>query len=241
MDFNNFSDAFISLATLTFLEIVLGIDNLVFISLASQRLPLKQQKAARRLGLLAAWVTRLALLLSAVWLASLSTPLFSFGTWHISSRDLFMMIGGLFLIYKAGQEIYRELIAAAAIDRPASGATFAMIILQIGLLDLVFSFDSIMTAIGLTQKFWIMATAITIAILTMIFASEPLTRFVHQYATVRMLALSFLILIGGVLIADGFHIHISKAYLYFAIGFSVAVEALNLIRQKRCKSKATEP
>ncbi len=241
MDFNNFSDSLISLATLTFLEIVLGIDNLVFISLASQRLPLKQQKTARRLGLLLAWVTRLILLFSAVWVAGLTTPLFSFGTWHISIRDLFMIIGGLFLLYKAGQEIYRELIVTAITDCQASQVTIAIIILQIGLLDLVFSFDSIMTAIGLTKEFWIMATAITIAILTMIFASEPLTRFVQKYATIRMLALSFLILIGGVLIADGFHIHISKAYLYFAIGFCVMVEALNLIRQKRYAAKVNEP
>ena len=231
MDLNTLS----SLLTLTILEIVLGVDNLVFISITSQRLPLEQQKAARRLGLTVAWVTRLMLLASAVWIAGLTEPLFTVSDWSVSGRDLLLLGGGLFLIYKATQEIHHEFEPEVASSEIKRNQTFAIVVAQIGVLDLIFSLDSVITAIGLTHQFWIMATAISIAIICMIAASEPLSRFVNQHPTIRMLALSFLILIGMVLVADGMHFTIPRAYIYFAICYAIGVESLNLIRRKRRK------
>lgn len=233
MDFANLSNQLVSLITLTFLEIILGVDNLVFISITSQRLPIHQQKAARRLGLTVAWVTRLILLASAVWIAGLTEPLFTLFDWAVSGRDLLLFSGGLFLIYKATQEIHQELEPESSETVVKKVAKFSLVILQIGILDIIFSLDSVITAIGLTQQFWIMAVAITIAIVLMIIASEPLSLFVNKHPTIRMLALSFLILIGVILVADGLHFHIPRGYIYFAIFFSVGVESLNLIRRKR--------
>lgn len=233
MDFANLSNTLVSLLTLTFLEIILGVDNLVFISITSQRLPIEQQKSARRLGLTVAWVTRLILLASAVWIAGLTKALFTIYGWSVSGRDLLLLCGGLFLIYKATQEIHQEIEPETDHSDIKKASKFALVILQIGILDLVFSLDSVITAIGLTQQFWVMAVAITIAVILMIVASEPLSRFVNKHSTIRMLALSFLILIGVVLVADGLQFHIPRGYIYFAIFFSVSVESLNLIRRQR--------
>lgn len=227
-------DILLSLITLTILEVVLGIDNLVFLAIISQRLPKAQQPAARRIGLTLAWVTRLLLLASAVWLTKLTGTLFTIFGNEISGRDIFLISGGMFLLTKATQEIHTELEpmheGKTVIAKPAS---FGWIVTQIALLDIVFSLDSVLTAIGLTQRYWIMAMAITIAIIAMVFASEPLSAFVERHPTIKMLALAFLILIGTVLVADGFDVHVPRGYIYFAMGFSLFVEALNIVARKR--------
>lgn len=232
-------DIGLSLVTLTILEVVLGIDNLVFLSILSHKLPRAQQALARRVGLTLAWVTRLMLLASAVWLAKLVTPLFSIFTLEVSGRDLFLFVGGMFLLAKATQEIHHELEPQAE-EKPhveTKSALFWWVIVQIALLDVVFSLDSVLTAIGLSDHFWVMATAISIAIIAMVFLSEPLSDFIERHPSVRMLALSFLILIGMVLIADAFKTHIPRGYIYFAMGFSLSVESLNLWRSKRLANK----
>lgn len=227
-------DMLLSLCTLTILEVVLGIDNLVFLTILSHKLPKSQQQLARRVGLSLAWMTRLMLLASALWLTRLVQPLFTVMDLSLSGRDLFLLVGGIFLLYKATQEIHNELEPHKKTKKSKpSKKQFGWVIFQIAVLDIVFSLDSVLTAIGLTQYFWIMATAITIAILAMIFISEPLSAFVERHPSIRMLALSFLILIGMVLIADGLEFHIPRAYVYFAMGFSLLVEFLNLLRRKR--------
>lgn len=233
-----FTDVLLSFFTLTILEIILGIDNLVFIAIVSQKLPKHQQKRARQIGLSLAWVTRLLLLASAIWLSKLTNPLFHLFSMGFSGRDIFLLVGGLFLIAKATQEIHSELdIIKEDPSLTIKYSTFGWIITQIALLDIIFSLDSVLTAIGLTQHFWVMASAITIAIIAMVFASEPLSNFVERHPSVRMLALSFLILIGMVLVADAFESHIPRGYVYFAMGFSLMVEFLNLIRHKKHSSR----
>ena len=231
---NVFVDIILSLTTLTILEVVLGIDNLVFLAIVSQKLPKHQQKKARQIGLTLAWVTRLLLLASAVWITKLTHPLFSLFTMSFSGRDLFLLAGGLFLLTKATQEIHHELEEPEINHNLISiKASFAMVVAQIAVLDIVFSLDSVLTAIGLTRRFWLMAVAITIAIIAMIFASEPLSRFIGRHPTIKMLALSFLILIGMVLIADGFEFYIPRGYIYFAMAFALFIEFLNMLRRKR--------
>lgn len=224
-----------SLFTLTILEIVLGVDNLVFISVMSARLPAEQQKRARQFGLCLAWVTRLILLASAVWLSQLTTPLFNIADFAISARDIFLFCGGLFLIVKATQEIHVEMTMATEPEHSVKPKRFWSVIFQIGILDIIFSLDSVITAIGLTQRYWIMAVSITIAIIIMIGASEVMSRFIQKYPTIKILAFSFLILIGTMLIADGVHYHIPRGYIYFAISFSLFVEWLNSIHRKKRK------
>lgn len=235
MDLSSLTNIIFSLVTLTFLEIILGVDNLVFLSIASSKLPPHQQKMARRLGLIFALVTRLILLASVVWLVRLKNPLFSIGSYAFSIRDLLLIAGGLFLLYKATQEIHAEMEPPAESGVKRAYAHVTSVIIQIGVLDIVFSLDSVFTAVGLTEHYWIMATAIFIAILTMIFLSEPLSAVVHDHPTIKMLALSFLLLIGVILIADGFHYHVPREYIYFAISFSVLVEILNGLVRKRQK------
>lgn len=232
-------DILLSLISLSILEIVLGIDNLVFLAIISHRLPKHQQKRARLIGLTLAWVLRLLLLASVVWLTKLVHPLFTIFTVEFSGRDLFMLFGGIFLIVKATQEIHSAIEPVTDNEIKKTYASFKMVIFQIALLDIVFSIDSVLTAIGLTQRFWLMAVAITLAIITMLFASEPLSRFVERHPTIKMLALSFLILIGTVLIAEGFKFHVPRAYIYFAMGFSIMVEILNLIYQGKRKKSLT--
>lgn len=223
----------LSFVTLTILEVVLGIDNLVFLAIITQRLPKHQQTKARRWGLTFAWVTRLILLASALELTRLTKPLFGFFNFNFSGRDIFLIAGGLFLLAKATQEIHADLEPKKTITISKKHISFTMAVTQIAILDIIFSLDSVLTAIGLTQRFWLMAAAITIAIITMVFASEPLSRFIEKHPTIKMLALSFLILIGMVLIADGFSFHIPRGYIYFAMAFSLSVEVLNIIGGKR--------
>ncbi|MFT3742130.1 MAG: TerC family protein [Gammaproteobacteria bacterium] len=225
----------INLFTLAALEIVLGVDNLVFIAIASSRLPQHRQKSARRIGLLLALGTRLLLLFSALWIIRLQTPLFSLGPWHFSARDLFLILGGLFLIVKGTMEIHREFESAAPQSKHRQFSSFFAIVTQIAILDIIFSLDSILTAIGMTQNFTIMAIAITIAILVMMLCSEPLSRFIENHPSIRMLALSFLLLIGTILIADGFKQHVPRAYVYCAVCFSMFVETLNTLLARKKK------
>lgn len=222
------------LITLIILEIVLGIDNLIFLTILSQKLPKAQQKRARQIGLLLAWVMRLVFLAFAVYLTKLVHPLFTIFNYAFSIRDLFLLLGGLFLLVKASQEIHEAIEVGdkkRKIIKSKNG--FVWVIIQIALLDIVFSFDSVLTAIGLTQHLWIMTLAITMAIASMIFASELLSAFVERHPTIKMLALSFLILIGMTLIADAFSFHIPRGYIYFSMGFSMLVEILNIIRRKK--------
>lgn len=223
----------ISFLTLSILEIVLGIDNLVFLSILSQKLPKNQQKRARQIGLTLAWIMRLLLLASAVWLTKLTQTVFTVFEMPFSWRDLFLLIGGIFLIVKATQEIHTAIEPIEAHDgKKIIYPKFSTIIIQIGLLDIVFSLDSVLTAIGLTERFWLMTTAISLAILIMIFASEILSAFIERHPTIKMLALSFLLLIGTMLIADGFKFHIPRSYIYVAMGFALMVEVLNLLYKK---------
>jgi len=232
-------DILSSLLALIILEIILGVDNLVFLSILSEKLPKEKRKKARRWGLTFAWVTRLMLLASAVWLAKLTKPFITLGSFHYSVRDVFLFVGGAFLIAKATQEIHYEVAEGEAELRKSnsSTATFRSVVIQVGLMDIIFSLDSVLTAIGLTTRLWVMSLAITIAILVMIYASEPVSDFIEKFPTVKMLALSFLILIGMVLIADSFSFHVPRGYIYFAMGFSLGVESLNLLRYAHRKQK----
>lgn len=227
-------DLIASLAVLTILEIILGVDNLVFIAVASSRLPKPKQKAARRWGLTLAWVTRLLLLLLAVWIIKLRVILFSLWGVDFFARDVLFVIGGLFLLIKGTREIHLEFEEAEGGGPKRTLSTFTSVVAQIAVLDIIFSLDSVMTAVGLTPHFWVMATAITIAIIIMVIASEPLSHFIQKHPTFKMLAFSFLLLIGMVLVADGFGYEIPRGYLYFAVSFSLFVEALNTwVRRRR--------
>lgn len=232
-------DIVFSVLALIILEIVLGIDNLVFLSILTEKLPREQRNQARYWGLAFAWVTRLLLLASVVWLVKLTHPLFTISDYSFSFRDLFLIAGGAFLILKATQEIHFEVgesLAEQNVIRKQAG-TLHGVIIQIGLMDIIFSLDSVLTAIGLTQNFIVMAVAISCAILVMIYASEPVGHFIDRHPTIKMLALSFLILIGTLLVADGFSFHVPRGYLYFAMGFSLGVESLNLLKKSRRLTK----
>jgi len=236
-------DFWASLATLTILEIILGIDNVIFISIVAERLPGNQREHARRIGLLLALFVRLALLAAAVWLIGLTRPLFEVFDFAVSVRDLILVGGGLFLIVKGTKEIHN----AVEGEDDGSGGTakkvrFSAVIGQIIVLDIVFSFDSIVTAIGLTDHLPVMWIAVVISMVVMLIASASVAAFIRTHPTVKMLALSFLLLIGVALVADGLHFHIPRGYLYFAVAFSLAVEALNLFAQRRrAAEKTTEP
>ena len=225
----------ISLLTLSILEIVLGVDNLIFIAVATDRLPQHKQKAARQIGLLFAMLTRLLLLASAVWLVGLTKPVLTFLERSFSASDFLFIGGGLFLLFKATESIYTEFDSNKKIKEKRKFAHFSAVIAQIAVLDIIFSLDSVMTAIGMTQNYTIMAASIIIAIFAMLFASGSLSRFVNKNPSVKMLAFSFLLMMGIVLIADGFHFHIPLAYVYFALIFSVSVETLNLFADSRSK------
>ncbi len=233
-----FGDILVSLLALITLEIILGVDNLVFISILSSRLPLEQQKRARRIGLLLALITRLMLLASAVWIVHLTHPLFTVFDHGVSFRDLFLFAGGLFLLAKGTWEIHREINHEETLEKAPRYVTFTSVIMQIAIFDIIFSLDSILTAVGLTPHFTIMAIAIIIAVLVMLFASEHIHYFIQKYPTVKMLALSFLLLIGMVLVADGLSLHIPRGYIYFALFFSLMVEGLNNIMHRKRLRKA---
>lgn len=235
-DLMDFIDISASLIVLVILEIVLGIDNLVILSILSERLPSEQRKKARRWGLTLSWIMRLILLAVAVDLIKLTKPLFSIYQMPFSARDFFLILGGAFLIWKATDEIHQDVTDEHALVNEklhSRKATFRMVIFQIVVMDLIFSLDSVLTAVGLTSRFWVMALAISCAILIMIFASETVSAFIKEHPTIKMLALSYLILIGMVLVADGFSFHIPRGYIYFAMGFSLAVESLNLLKRSR--------
>ena len=223
-----------SLVTLTALEIVLGIDNLVFIAIVAGRLPPERQNRARRVGLALALITRLALLASIVWIIGLTRPVFELFGQPVSWRDIVLIAGGLFLLYKGTREIHQGLEGdRQAADAGSARTSFANVVTQIMLLDLVFSLDSVITAVGMANTLWVMATAIVVAVAIMLAASKPLGDFVGRHPTVKMLALSFLLLIGMTLIADGAGFDVPKGYIYAAIGFSVAVETLNQLAARR--------
>jgi predicted tellurium resistance membrane protein TerC len=231
-------NAWASLLTLTALEIVLGIDNIIFISIMANRLPESQQAKARQFGLALALISRLALLASIAWIVKLTDPIFTIFDMGISVRDLILLFGGLFLLYKGTAEIHHTMEGHAEDGGPSRvSATFSGVIMQIMVLDIVFSLDSVITAVGMASQLPVMITAVVIAVAVMLFAAGPTSRFVQNHPTVKMLALSFLILVGVALIADGLHFHIPKGYLYFAIAFSVAVEMLNLAASKRRRRK----
>lgn len=225
-------DIIASLLTLTALEIVLGIDNIVFISVLSQRLPRHRQARARRTGLLVAVLTRLGLLATIAWLAGITRPLFSLFGHGFSVRDLVLLAGGVFLLAKGTTEIHAT-VEAHEHTRAARAASFAGVIAQIAVLDIVFSLDSVITAVGMARHLWVMAAAIVIAVGIMLFAAEPVSHFIEKHVSVKILALSFLILVGAALVADGLGFHIPKGYLYFAIAFSIGVECLNLMATAR--------
>lgn len=226
-----------SFLVLTFLEIVLGIDNLVFISISTQHLPAKQKAKAWRWGLMGAWMTRLILLASIVYLTQLQTPLFTFFDMGFSVRDLILMSGGLFLIYKASMEMHQEIALVTKQVRKVKPQSFFLVVLQIAVIDIVFSLDSVITAVALTDQFWVMAAAITVAIGVMLSVSSVISAFIENNPAIKMLAYSFLILIGMVLLADGFHQHIPRGYIYFTITFSLCVEMLNHLAGTRKKSR----
>lgn len=224
-----------ALLTLTALEIVLGIDNIIFISIQAGKLPPEQQERARLAGLGLAMFIRVALLFSLNWLMGLTTPLFSVFGNELSGRDLILVSGGLFLLWKSTVEIHEKLEGDEGIASSSIGATFGAVIVQILLLDIVFSLDSIITAIGMANRLSIMIAAVIIAVGFMMFFSGAISSFVERHPTIKMLALSFLLLIGVSLIGEGFDLHIPKGYIYFAMAFSVMVEMLNIRMLKKGK------
>ena len=246
--------AWLALFTLVTLEVVLGIDNLIFIAILSNRLPAHQQQKARRIGLILALVMRISLLMLIGWIVTLQTPLFDLGITGspgphgepsfetaFSGRDLILLAGGLFLLWKATKEIHHSMSpeddSGDLLDKTKSavGLTFGAAIIQIIALDMVFSVDSILTAVGMTDEVPIMVAAVVITVGIMLFAADPLARFIEHNPTLVMLALAFLVMIGLVLIADGFGFHVPKGYIYVAMGFSVGVEGLNMIKRNRRK------
>ena len=227
--------AWIALLTLTVLEIVLGIDNIIFISILAGKLPPAKQARARTTGLAAAMVMRILLLLSLAWIVRLTAPLFTVFSVEISGRDLILLAGGLFLMAKATHEIHDKLEGeeGSAVVRVAP--KFAAVIVQIMLLDIVFSLDSVITAVGMAQHLGVMISAVVVSVIIMLFAAGPISAFVERHPTVKMLALSFLMLIGMALMAEGLDFHIPKGYIYFAMAFSVFVELLNIRLRKVSK------
>ena len=233
----------IAFLTLVALEIVLGIDNIIFISVLANRLPIEIRESVRRFGLLFALITRVLLLLSLSWVMGLTDALFSFYNQEISGRDLILFFGGLFLLWKASKEIYLEVeaeektaseINASSIKSKSIQKLFWGSIFQIGILDIVFSLDSVITAVGLVDEISIMVAAVLISVIFMLWAAKPIGDFVHHHPSIKVLALSFLMIVGFVLIAESLDVHIPKGYVYFAMAFSLGVEVLNIrARQKR--------
>lgn len=226
-------ETYLALLTLTALEIVLGIDNVIFISILVQRLPAAQRDKGRLIGLGLAMGMRIVLLLTITFIIGLTQTLFTLFDRDFSWRDVILIAGGLFLLWKATTEIHASLEGDEATASSEGSASFGGVLVQIVVLDIVFSIDSVLTAVGMVDEVAIMIAAVVISIGVMLFASGPLSKFVHQHPSVKMLGLSFLLLIGVTLIADGFGLHIDKAYIYAAMGFSVFVEALNLRRRRR--------
>lgn len=233
-------EAWIALTTLIALEIVLGIDNIIFISILVGRLPQHQRDKARTIGLSLAMGTRLALLFCLVWVMGLVEPLFSVFQHEISGRDLILIAGGLFLLAKSTHEIHSSLELPGPDETKPKQASFLSILAQIAILDVVFSLDSVITAVGLVDHISIMVIAVIVSVAVMLFSARPIGSFVDQNPTIKMLALSFLILIGFTLIAEGLDVHVPKGYIYFAMAFSFAVELLN-IRVRARRQRPTQP
>jgi predicted tellurium resistance membrane protein TerC len=233
MDWITDPQAWIALVTLTVLEIVLGIDNIIFISILSSRLPAAQQPKARRLGLAAAMFSRVALLFSLTWVMRLTTPLFTAFHQEISGRDMILILGGLFLLAKSTREIHVRLEGDEGEGEGRTASSLTSVIAQILVLDVVFSLDSVITAVGMVDEIAVMIAAVIIAVGFMMLFATPISDFVNDHPTVKMLALSFLLLIGVALVAEGFDQHIPKGYIYFAMAFSVMVELLNLKGRKK--------
>ncbi|MBA2498809.1 MAG: TerC family protein [Chitinophagaceae bacterium] len=244
LEIPNFTDPKIitALITLTFLEIVLGVDNIIFISIVSNKLPESQQPKARTIGLMLAMIFRILLLLGITWLIQLTDPVFTIGFIEdddglplgISWKDIILILGGIFLLFKSTLEIHHKLEVAGPASKIKAPAAFAAVLLQIILVDAVFSFDSILTAIGLVDEVIIMIIAVIISMIIMMIFAGPISRFINKHPTLQILALAFLILIGVLLIAEGFHQHINKSYIYSAIAFSLLVELINM-RMRRNK------
>lgn len=230
-------EAWVALATLTALEIVLGIDNIIFISILVSRLPEHQREFGRRVGLSLAMLTRLALLASIAWVMSLRDPWFDVLGQEISGRDIILIVGGLFLLFKATHEIHNSLEGIDEDTSVPKVAGLASVLVQIAVLDIVFSLDSVITAVGLVEHVSIMAIAIILAVGVMLMAAKSIGDFVERHPTIKILALSFLILVGVTLIIEGFDVHVPKGYIYFAMAFSVTVEMLNI----RMRKKVPEP
>ncbi len=247
MDFLLNPEIWASLITLTVLEIVLGIDNIIFISIMAAKLPLEKQRKARQMGLALAMITRILLLLSLTWIMTLTNPIINIGSllnisdpeWieklNLSGRDLILIIGGLFLIYKSTAEMHDKLEGEEHEQKTKGVITYSGVIIQILLLDVVFSLDSVITAVGMAKHIEVMVAAVVISVIVMMFSAKSISDFVNKHPTVKMLALAFLLIIGLSLLAEGFEQHIPKGYIYFAMAFSVFVEMLNL----RAKKKST--
>ncbi len=248
--------AWAALVTLIVMEVVLGIDNLIFISILSNKLPEEQRRRARRIGITLALVLRIALLSSLVWITKLTNPVFDLGITipgehgepaletAFSVRDLILIAGGLFLVWKATTEIHHNVDPESGSESGGGGravASFGAAIVQILLLDMVFSIDSILTAVGMSDHLPVMITAVVVAVAVMMFAADPLANFIHRNPTVVMLALGFLLMIGAVLIADGFGVHVPKGYIYTAMAFSAGVEILNILARRKRKPEAEAP
>ncbi|CAA6811057.1 MAG: Unknown protein [uncultured Thiotrichaceae bacterium] len=230
--------------TLTILEIVLGIDNIIFLTLMVNKLPEKQRPVARRFGLLVAMITRIMLLVMLAWIAKLTVPIFEIGFLNdhpVSWRDLILFFGGLFLLYSAVTEIHSSLEGEEETSTTnKAGASFVIIMMQIAVLDIIFSLDSVITAIGLADEVMVMIAAIVVAIGVMMFAADGIGRFIEEHPSVKMLALAFLVMVGAILVAEGLGHHVPKGYLYFAIAFSLGVEFLN-IRMKKKRAATSQP
>jgi len=236
------TDGLLALVTLTFLEIILGVDNVIFISILSGKLPASQQLKARRTGLVAAMVMRIALLMSIAWIVRLTAPLFTVLGQEISGRDMILIGGGLFLLGKATLEIHERLEGEEAHARGRVAPSFGAVIAQIMMLDIVFSLDSVITAVGMAEDVSVMVAAVVLSVAIMMFAAEPISAFVNHHPTLKVLALSFLLLIGVSLVGDGLGMHVPKGYIYFAMGFSVFVEMINLrVRGKGEPVKLHQP
>jgi predicted tellurium resistance membrane protein TerC len=244
MDWIANPDIWLSLVTLTALEIVLGIDNLVFIAILAGKLPAERQALARRVGLGVALLTRLGLLFTLTWLAGLTDTLFTVFGQEISWRGIVLIVGGLFLVAKATYEIHHKVEAAGHEAPPAPSGSFVGVVIQIALIDIVFSFDSVLTAVGMAQHIEVMVAAIVISMAIMLLAAGPVSDFVNRHPTIKMLALSFLILIGTMLTAEGIGFHIPKGYIYFSMAFACLVEGLNMLVRRqmaRARTPRTPP
>jgi predicted tellurium resistance membrane protein TerC len=239
MDWISDPATWIAFLTLVALELVLGVDNVIFISILSGKLPQEQQKRARTTGIMLAVVTRILLLLSLKWIVGLTDALFSIYGFDVSGRDVVLLVGGLFLLWKSVHEIHQKLEGEEGQSSAKVRAAFWSVIAQIMVLDIVFSLDSVITAVGMVDEIAIMIGAVVISAIVMVFTSGPLSTFVEHHPTIKMLALSFLLLIGFTLIVEALHQHIPKGYIYFAMGFSVFVEMLNLRLRKTAEKPVT--